>query len=38
VDGITADKAIGAELRQFLDSVQRRFGDDTVLAMLRAEG
>lgn len=36
--GITADKAIGAELRRFSDAVQRRFGDETVRAMLRAEG
>lgn len=35
---IAADKAIGAELRQFSDAVQRRLGDDTVRAMLRAEG
>jgi hypothetical protein len=35
---ITADKAIGAELQRFSDAVQRRFSDDTVRAMLRAEG
>jgi hypothetical protein len=35
---IAADKAIGAELRRFSDAVQRRFGDETVRAMLRAEG
>jgi hypothetical protein len=36
--GITADKAIGAELQRFSAAVQQRFGDDTVRAMLRAEG
>ena len=36
--GITADKAMGAELQRFSDAVQRRFGDDTVRAMLRSEG
>ena len=36
--GITADKAIGAELRQFSAAVQQRFGDDTVRAMLRSGG
>ena len=36
--GITADKAIGAELQRFSDAVQRRFGDAAVRAMLRAEG
>jgi hypothetical protein len=36
--GITADKAIGAELQRFSAAVQQRFGADTVRAMLRAEG
>jgi hypothetical protein len=36
--GITADKAMGAELQRFSDAVQRRFGDDTVRALLRSEG
>jgi hypothetical protein len=36
--GIAADKPIAAELRRFSTAVQRRFGDDTVRAMLRAEG
>jgi hypothetical protein len=35
---ITADKSTGAELRRFSAAVQRRFGDDTVRALLRAEG
>ena len=35
---ITADKSTDAELRRFSAAVQRRFGDDTVRAMLRAEG
>jgi hypothetical protein len=35
---ITADKAIGAELRRFSDAVQRRFGADAVRAMMRVEG
>jgi Ti-type conjugative transfer relaxase TraA len=36
--GITADQAIGLELRQFSAAVQQRFGDDTVRAMLRSRG
>jgi Ti-type conjugative transfer relaxase TraA len=36
--GITADKPIHEELRRFSAAVQQRFGDDTVRAMLRAEG
>lgn len=36
--GITADKSINDELRRFSAAVQQRFGDDTVRAMLRAEG
>jgi hypothetical protein len=36
--GITADKAIGAELRRFSDAVQQRFGEETVRSMLRSEG
>jgi hypothetical protein len=36
--GITADRAIGAELQRFSAAVQQRFGDDAVRAMLRAEG
>jgi Ti-type conjugative transfer relaxase TraA len=36
--GITADKATGTELQRFSAAVQQRFGDDTVRAMLRAEG
>jgi hypothetical protein len=36
--GITADKAIGVELRRFSDAVQQRFGEETVRAMLRSEG
>jgi hypothetical protein len=35
---ITADKSTDAELRRFSAAVQRRFGDDTVRALLRAEG
>jgi len=35
--GITADKAIDAELRRFWDAVRQRFGDDTVRDMLRSE-
>src|SRR5450755_1329024 len=36
--GMTSDKTIGAELRQFSAAVQQRFGDDTVRAMLRSGG
>jgi hypothetical protein len=36
--GMTSDKTIGAELRQFSAAVQRRFGDDTIRAMLRSGG
>ena len=36
--GITADRAIGPELRRFSAAVQQRFGDDTVRAMLRSRG
>ena len=36
--GVTADKAIGAELHRFSDAVQQRFGEETVRAMLRSEG
>ena len=36
--GITADKPINDELRRFSAAVHQRFGDDTVRAMLRAEG
>jgi hypothetical protein len=35
---VTADPALGTELRHFSDAVQRRFGDETVRAMLRSEG
>jgi hypothetical protein len=35
---ITADKVIGAELRQFLAAVQQRFGGNIVHAMLRGRG
>jgi BID domain of Bartonella effector protein (Bep) len=35
---ITADTSIDAELRRFSAAVQQRFGDETVRAMLRAEG
>ena len=34
--GMTADKAIGAELRRFSAAVQQRFGEDTVRAMRRS--
>jgi Ti-type conjugative transfer relaxase TraA len=36
--GMTSDKTIGAELRQFLAAVQQRFGGDTVRAILRSQG
>jgi hypothetical protein len=36
--GMTSDKTIGAELRQFSAAVRQRFGDDTVRAMLRSGG
>ena len=35
---ITADKSTDAELRRFSAAVRRRFSDETVRAMLRAEG
>jgi hypothetical protein len=35
---VMADPALGPELRHFSDAVQRRFGDETVRAMLRSEG
>jgi AAA domain/BID domain of Bartonella effector protein (Bep) len=36
--GITADQAIGPELRRFSAAVQQRFGDEVVRAMLRSRG
>jgi hypothetical protein len=36
--GMTSDKTIAAELRQFSAAVQQRFGDDTVRAMPRSGG
>jgi hypothetical protein len=36
--GLTTDKVLGAELKGFSDAVRRRFGEDTVRAMLRAKG
>jgi len=36
--GVTADPALGPELQHFSDAVQRRFGAETVRAMLRSEG
>jgi Ti-type conjugative transfer relaxase TraA len=35
---VTADPALGPELQHFSDAVQRRFGAETVRAMLRSEG
>jgi hypothetical protein len=35
---VTADPALGPELKHFSDAVQRRFGAETVRAMLRSEG
>jgi hypothetical protein len=35
---VTADPALSAELQRFSDAVQRRFGAETVRAMLRSEG
>ena len=35
---VMADPALGPELQHFSDAVQRRFGGETVRAMLRSEG
>jgi hypothetical protein len=35
---VTADPALGPELQHFSDAVQRRFGAETVRAMLRSQG
>jgi hypothetical protein len=35
---VTADPALGPELQHFSDAVQRRFGAETMRAMLRSEG
>jgi len=36
--GVTADQTIGPELRRFSAAVRQRFGEETMRAMLRAQG